>query len=138
MTIRRMDIWAGARMIDLRGLNLDYRAAPPRRVEIDGFADVSDGLSVGVIVLAHAGRVVYVARADTSMLATIATLNRTDIPFLPRMEFDQILIRRCASDRANALVVELIAEHQPRYNTIQKSNVVQRSTVADPNFRRRI
>lgn len=119
-----------SRMIDLRGMELDYRVA--RKVSVEGFTDISESLSVGVIVLAHQGAVVYVARADATMLATVATLRRKNIPLLPKIEFDQVLVRRVAPDRADALVASLIAEHRPKHN------LPPPTTRPESNFRRRI
>lgn len=84
---------------------------------MDGFVDATGLLKGGVYVLLLRGEVVFVGRASSPMLAKIAVLRSSDRPkFLPKIQFDQILIRAEHPDRVGDLYWSLIAEFSPRHN----------------------
>ena len=105
------------------------------RIEIEGFLDASAVLRGGVYVLAFRGEVVYIGRASGPMLAKLANLRSTDRPsWLPRIRFDQVLIRAEHPDRIDALRLRLIAEYEPKHN----ADKLLRATAALAGFERRI
>ena len=105
------------------------------RIELSGFVDASAVLRGGVYVLALRGEVVYVGRASGSMLAKLANLRGHDRPsWLPRIRFDQVLIRAEHPDRIESLRARLIAEFEPKHNATQ----LLQATAAIAGFERRI
>jgi hypothetical protein len=104
-------------------------------VEVPGFIDASAVLRGGVYILAFRGEVVYVGRASGSMLAKLANLRSTDRPsWLPRIRFDQILLRSEHPDRIDALRLRLIVEFEPKHN----ADKLLQATAALAGFERRI
>lgn len=86
-------------------------------MNLEDFADASDLLRGGIYVLLLRGRAVYIGRSSGPMLAKIAALRTTDRPrFLPRIVFDQVLIRHIHPDQINSVYFALLAEHQPKHN----------------------
>ena len=82
-----------------------------------GFTDATALLRGGVFVLRHRGKVVYVGKATGPMLPKIANLRGRDRPsWLPRVTFDEVLIRHIHPDLVNDLYLDLIAEFQPKHN----------------------
>ena len=103
---------------------------------IDGFSDVSGLLGGGVFLLLAKGEVVFVGRASSgTLLAKIAHARSKDRPkWLPRIIFDQVLIRKVHPDQINDVYFTLIAEHEPRYNAECRTPTF----AVDPSFRKRI
>jgi hypothetical protein len=103
---------------------LDYRRDVREAVEApEGFIDLSESLRGGVYLLALAGEVVYVGEATGWMLDAIAAKLGPQPRFLPKIRFDQILIRPCHPDQIAGLRAELIATYRPRFNSDPRSLV---------------
>lgn len=82
-----------------------------------GFVDATAMLRAGVYVLAWRGEIVYIGKARGDMLVKLAALRSNDRPsWLPRIRFDQVLIREVHPDRLDAVRAELIAEFEPKHN----------------------
>ena len=97
---------------------------------ISGFTDATALLRAGVFALVWRGEVVFVGSARGPMLAKIAALREKDRPsWLPRIRFDQVLIRDVHPDQIESVKFSLIAEHSPRFNTElppQTSMIIER------------
>lgn len=108
--------------IDLGEAALDYRREVRERLPAPaGFTDLSESLRGGVYLLVDSGEVVYVGEATSAMLSAISAKLGPQPRFLPKIRFDQILIRPCHPDRSAALRAELIATYRPRYNNGPRS-----------------
>ena len=94
---------------------------------MDGFLDASLMLQGGVYALLHRNEVVYIGKAK-SFLARIYTHRNTwsrtrkgdKLPqWMPTkgIMFDAFWLRPCRPEVADALERELIAKHNPKYNT---------------------
>lgn len=120
----------GHRHIDLAAGALDYRRDVRETLDPpEGFVDLSEALRAGVYLLVADGEVVFVGEATSSMLAAISAKLGPQPRFLPKIRFDQILIRPCHPDKMASLRAELIATYTPRYNQ-------QRSCAVDQIQRR--
>ena len=99
-----------------------------------GFVDATAMLRAGVYVLAWRGEVVYVGKAKGDMLVKLAALRSNDRPsWLPRIRFDQVLIRGVHPDRLDAVRAELIAEFEPKHNA---DKLIRAGAILAPNVRR--
>lgn len=88
--------------------------------DFSGFTDATELLRGGVFVLLAKGKVVYVGRSSGPMLAKIANLRSSDRPkWLPKIHFDQVLIRFVHPDQVAGVVFDLIATHQPKHNAAE-------------------
>ena len=94
---------------------------------MEGFVDASSMLQGGVYILLHRREIVYIGKAK-SFLSRIYThrstwsrLRKGDklANWLPTkgIMFDQFFLRPCRPDLVDALERELIAAHNPKYNT---------------------
>lgn len=84
---------------------------------MEGFVDASAVLRGGVYVLLNRGEVVFVGKSSGPMLAKLAALRSADRPrFLPKITFDQVLVKFVHPDQIVEVYWSLIAEHQPRFN----------------------
>jgi hypothetical protein len=82
------------------------------RVDVEGFTDASELLASGVFLLALRGTIVYVGKASGPMLARLAATRASTRPScLPRIEYDQILIRKVHPDRIESVFSELTARY---------------------------
>lgn len=87
-------------------------------MNLSNFTDATALLRAGVFVLVWRGEVVFVGSARGPMLAKIAALREKERPsWLPRIKFDQVLIREVHPDQINAAKASLLAEYSPRHNT---------------------
>ena len=100
------------------------------RDPIPGFTDATALLRAGVFALVWRGEVVFVGSARGPMLAKIAALREKSRPsWLPRIRFDQVLIREVHPDQIEGVKFALIAEFSPKYNTelpVQTSMILER------------
>ena len=86
-------------------------------MKIEDFADISDCLRGGIFVLLYRGEVVYIGKASRAMLGTISNLRSKNLPsWMPRITFDQVLIRAVHPDQIESVYTSLLAEHHPRHN----------------------
>ena len=92
---------------------------------------IGDILKPGVYLLLRYGKVVFIGKAKC-LLATIAAHRAAcSGPRLPewfpiqRVQFDDIQMIPCASDRAAKLLPALIAMHQPTHNIHSKPTLPQ-------------
>lgn len=99
---------------------------------MEGFVDVSTMLRRGVYILLHQGVVVYVGQAQLMLgrvyshrVAWGSKKRKPITSVIPAkgMLFDQIFVRPCQLGEANALEIELIKQHHPRYNMQHKSSI---------------
>jgi hypothetical protein len=99
-----------------------------------GFIDATAMLRAGVYVLAWRGEIVYVGKARGDMLVKLAALRSNDRPsWLPRIRFDQVLIREVHPDRLEIVRAELIAEFEPKHNA---DKLIRAGAILAPNVRR--
>jgi hypothetical protein len=99
-----------------------------------GFVDATAMLRAGVYVLAWRGEIVYIGKARGDMLVKLAALRSNDRPsWLPRIRFDQVLIREVHPDRLDTVRAELIAEFEPKHNA---DKLIRAGAAIAPNVRR--
>lgn len=111
--------WGCQKAADLSDAALDYRR-PTRATspEIPGFVDATSLLGPGIFILLHEGRVVFIGRASSPMLPKLAAIRSDSRPkWLPKIRFDEVLIRRVHPDSLDSVYHQLIAEFQPQHNT---------------------
>ena len=116
---KRIEFWGSKRAIDLGDGALDYRGATRRESpRPEGFVDASALLGPGVFMLLAAGEVVYIGRASKGMLAKLAALRDSGPKpsWLPRVKFDEVLIRRVHPDQLSEVYTALLAEFRPSAN----------------------
>lgn len=102
----------------------DYRRDVVKpALEIEGFVDATTLLHMGLYVLVLAGEVVYVGKTTAPMYAAIEARVGGKLSFIPRIEFDQVLIRRVHPDRLAAEYDRLVAEFPPKA-AVRQSNPV--------------
>jgi len=86
-------------------------------MDLEEFTNATELLRGGIYVLVYRGEVMFVGAARGPMLAKIATARSTDRPkWMPKIPFDQILIKYIHPDRINFARAELIATYQPKFN----------------------
>jgi hypothetical protein len=109
----RLHRWGAETATTDRDAGLDYtRRERFERAEVEGFTDASELLASGVFLLALRGTIVYVGKASGPMLAKLAATRSASRPScLPRIEYDQILIRKVHPDRLEATFSELTARY---------------------------
>lgn len=103
------------------------------RVELDGFADVSEILQPGVYALVKRGVVIYVGKSKSMyqrIYAHRTTANRAArgkaIPtWLPikGFVFDQIFVRPCKLEDLDRVEAEMINLYKPRFNESLKNGL---------------
>lgn len=99
-----------------------------------GFVDATALVRAGVYVLAWRGEVVYIGKARGDMLVKLAALRSNDRPsWLPRIRFDQVLIREVHPDRLDSLRAELVAEFEPKHNA---DKLIRAGAILAPIVRR--
>jgi hypothetical protein len=107
---------------------------PRETVKIEGFVDATALIRAGVYVLVWRGEVVYVGKARGDMLAKLTGLRANERPsWLPRIQFDQILLREVHPDRLESVRAELIAEFEPKHNA---DKLIRASAMVAPLVRR--
>jgi hypothetical protein len=88
----------------------------------EGFIDASGLVKCGIYILLHKGKVMFIGKATSGMLAKIANhrsaASKSHSPWLPikGVVFDQILIKTVHPDRLAAEYACLVAEHAPKLN----------------------
>jgi len=84
---------------------------------LENFIDVSEALRPGIFVLCLRGRVVFVGRATKLMMGSIVDHRYHDFPsWVPRVEFDQVLVRAVHPDRVKETYRALIRHYDPIHN----------------------
>jgi len=115
--MKLVEAWGSRRVVDMFGAELDYRREPVRP-ELPGFVDASALLGPGVFVLLDRGVVVYVGKASSTLLPKVAAIRADSRPkWLPKVRFDEVLIRRVPPDQLSAVYSALLAEFRPKHNT---------------------
>ncbi|TXH42311.1 MAG: GIY-YIG nuclease family protein [Desulfurellales bacterium] len=98
---------------------------------MDGFIEASGFLRSGVYMLLFKGQVVYIGKAKSMLERVYAHRTHAKrqlkgkVPdWLPlrAIHFDQVLIRPCELAMLDALEQQLIAKHNPQYNTLLRSS----------------
>lgn len=96
--------------------------------KMDGFVDASVMMRGGVYLLKHRGEIVYIGKAKNFLARTYShrsiwsrQRSKDKVPaWLAQtckgIIFDQIFLRPCAPEVADALERELIALYKPRHN----------------------
>jgi hypothetical protein len=110
--------WGAAKAVDLTDQALDHRLALRQASpEIPGFIDATSLLGPGIFILLREGRVVYIGRASSPMLPKLAAIRSDSRPkWLPKIRFDEVLIRRVHPDALDSVYTQLLAEFQPEGN----------------------
>lgn len=73
-------------------------------MKLEDFADISECLRGGIFVLLYRGEVVYVGKATRAMLGTVSNLRSKNLPsWMPRITFDQVLIRAVHPDQIESV-----------------------------------
>ena len=86
-------------------------------MKLEDLADISDCLRGGIFVLLYRGEVVYIGKATRAMLGTISNLRSKNLPsWMPRITFDQVLLRAVHPDQIESVYTSPLAEHRPRHN----------------------
>ena len=89
--------------------------------DLDGFIDITPVLKLGIYVLIHQSRVVFIGKANLPLAKIWAhrdLSSRKSPDWLPikGITYDKVLVRPAHPDRIDRELAALIAIHQPRHN----------------------